>query len=54
LFAVRTVLAVVPRSLGFVREPVALVAMTVWVSLTVISGYVGYRDVFAAEIAPPV
>jgi hypothetical protein len=51
LFAVRTVLAFVPRSLGFLREPAALVVMTFWVSLTLISAYVGYRDIFTNEIA---
>jgi hypothetical protein len=51
LFAVRTVLAFVPRSLGFLREPAALVVMTFWVSLTLISAYVGYRDIFTSEIA---
>lgn len=52
LFAVRTLLALVPRSLGFVREPVAMLVMTFWVSLTLISAYVGYRDIFASELAP--
>jgi len=27
------------------------VVMTFWVSLTLISAYVGYRDIFASEIA---
>ena len=47
LFAVRVVLAFVPQSLAVVREPIAMVVMTFWVSLTLISAYVGYRDIFA-------
>jgi len=46
LFAVRFLLALVPQKLGFVREAVAMLAMTFWVSLTLISAYVGYRDIF--------
>ena len=52
LFAVRTLLAFVPRSLAFAREPVAMLVMTFWVSLTLISAYIGYRDIFAIEPAP--
>jgi hypothetical protein len=52
LFAVRTLLGFVPRSLGFVREPVAMLMMTFWVSLTLISAYIGYRDIFADDLAP--
>jgi hypothetical protein len=51
LFAVRVMLAFVPQSLAVVREPIAMVVMTFWVSLTLISAYVGYRDIFAGEPA---
>ena len=51
LFAVRVVLAFVPQSLAVVREPIAMIVMTFWVSLTLISAYVGYRDIFAGEPA---
>jgi hypothetical protein len=52
LFVVRTVLTLVPQKLAFVREPVAMLVMTFWVSLTLISAYVGYRDIFTAEATP--
>ena len=48
----RTVLALVPQKPAFVREPVAMLVMTFWVSLTLISAYIGYRDIFAAETPP--
>jgi len=33
------------------RKSAALVVTTFWVSLTLISAYVGYRDIFTSEIA---
>jgi len=50
LFVVRTVLAFVPKNLAAVREPIAMLVMTFWISLTLISAYVGYRDIFTADV----
>ena len=50
LFVVRTVLAFVPKNLAAVREPIAMLVMTFWISLTLISAYLGYRDIFTAEV----
>jgi len=50
LFVVRTVLAFVPKNLAAVREPIAMLVMTFWISLTLISAYLGYRDIFTADV----
>jgi hypothetical protein len=52
LFAVRSVLTLLPDK-SVLREPLAMLAMTFWVSLTLISAYVGYRDIFAWGEEPP-
>jgi hypothetical protein len=55
LFVVRTVLAMLPQQLGVMRAPIAMLVMTFWVSLTLISAYVGYQEIFnwsQAEATP--
>src|SRR3954452_5161147 len=47
LFVLRTLLAFIPKNLAAVREPIAMLIMTFWISLTLISAYIGYRDIFA-------
>jgi hypothetical protein len=49
LFSVRMVLAVVPPSLSVVREPIAMLLSTLWIALTLISAYVGYREIFVGK-----
>jgi len=50
LFVLRTLLAFIPKNLSAVREPIAMLIMTFWISLTLISAYIGYRDIFAPEV----
>jgi hypothetical protein len=47
LFAVRSLLATLPAGLAGLREPVAMLVTALWLSLTLLSAYVGYRDIFA-------
>lgn len=49
LFAVRTLLALLPAVLAGMREPVAMLATAFWLSLTLLSAYVGYRDIFTTS-----
>jgi hypothetical protein len=50
LFVVRILVAFVPKNLTAVRDPIALLVMTFWISQTLISAYIGYRDIFTAEV----
>lgn len=49
LFIAKTLIGLLPASLSAMGEPIAMIAMTLWVSLTLISAYTGYRDIFATE-----
>jgi hypothetical protein len=49
LFVLRAVLAVVPPAIGFVRGMSAVAVFLAWVTLTLISVYTSYRDVFPAD-----
>lgn len=49
LFIARTLIGLLPTSLSAMGEPIAMIAMTLWVSLTLISAYTGYRDIFVTE-----
>jgi hypothetical protein len=47
LLVLRAVLVVVPPGIGFVRSMTAVAAFLAWVTLTLISVYTSYRDLFA-------
>jgi len=49
LFVLRAVLSVLPSGTGFIREVAAIGTFLAWVTLTLLSVYTGYRDVFADE-----
>jgi hypothetical protein len=49
LFSLRIVLALIPPGLSLVREPLAMLLSTLWIALTLISAYVGYREIFVAK-----
>lgn len=49
LFSLRIVLGLIPPSLSLVREPLAMLLSTLWIALTLISAYVGYREIFVTK-----
>ena len=47
LLAVRLILSVLPAGIGFLRGFTAVAAFMLWVTLTMLSVYTSYRDLFA-------
>ena len=48
LFILRFILAILPAQIGFLRGMGAMVVLVLWVTVTVISVYTSYRDIFVA------